>query len=60
MDGSGTIATQERFKEQKSEEPTTSNGVADGAAAVPINENLFLEEDLDGLDEELNDLDLEE
>ncbi|XP_018576422.1 zinc finger CCCH domain-containing protein 15 homolog [Anoplophora glabripennis] len=60
VDGSGTIATEERFKEQKPEEPTTSNGVAEGAAAVPINENLFLEEDLDGLDEELNDLDLEE
>lgn len=27
--------------------------------AGPINENLFLNEDLDGLDDELNDLDLE-
>lgn len=26
--------------------------------AGPINENLFLDEDLDGLDDELNDLDL--
>lgn len=26
--------------------------------AGPINENLFLDEDLDGLDDELNDLDI--
>lgn len=34
--------------------------VEDGAAAVAINENLFVEEDLEGLEEELGDLDLEE
>lgn len=33
--------------------------VEDGAAAVAINENLFVE-DLEGLEEELGDLDLEE
>lgn len=32
----------------------------EGAAAVAINENLFIEEDLEGLEEELGDLDLEE
>lgn len=34
--------------------------VEEGAAAVAINENLFMEEDLEGLEEELGDLDLEE
>ncbi|EFN75875.1 zinc finger CCCH domain-containing protein 15 homolog [Harpegnathos saltator] len=34
--------------------------VEEGAAALAINENLFMEEDLEGLEEELGDLDLEE
>jgi len=34
--------------------------VEEDAAAVAINENLFIEEDLEGLEEELGDLDLEE
>lgn len=34
--------------------------VGEGAAALAINENLFTEEDLEGLDDELEDLDLEE
>jgi len=34
--------------------------VDEGAVAVAINENLFVEEDLEGLEEELGDLDLEE
>lgn len=34
--------------------------VGEGAAALAINENLFTEEDLEGLEEELGDLDLEE
>lgn len=34
--------------------------VGEGAAALAINENLFKEEDLEGLEEELEDLDLEE
>lgn len=59
MDGTGTLATEDRFK---ADEPSssTSQEAADGTAssAVPINENLFLEEDLDGLDEELEDLEL--
>lgn len=29
------------------------------AEATPINENLFLDEDLDGLDDELNELEIE-
>lgn len=59
VDGTGTVATDDRFKEV--EESTSENTkAAEGATAVPINENLFLEEDLDGLDEELDGLDLEE
>lgn len=57
-DDSGTIAKEDRLTEDSNTpegETSNSNG-----AAVPINENLFLEEDLDGLDEELNDLDIEE
>ena len=34
--------------------------IGEGAAALAINENLFTEEDLEGLEEELGDLDLEE
>lgn len=34
--------------------------VGEGAAALAINENLFTEEDLEGLEEELGDLDMEE
>ncbi len=37
----------------------TESGEAAGAAAAAINENLFLEDDdLDGLDDELDDLEL--
>lgn len=34
--------------------------VGEGATALAINENLFMEEDLEDLEEELGDLDLEE
>lgn len=34
--------------------------IGEGAAALAINEDLFAEEDLEGLEEELGDLDLEE
>ncbi|XP_001607756.1 zinc finger CCCH domain-containing protein 15 homolog [Nasonia vitripennis] len=40
-----------------SESPVSS---ADQATALTINENLFMEEDLEGIEEELGDLDLEE
>jgi hypothetical protein len=41
---------------------TDTGGVGEGAAAVPINENLFVDddEDLDDLDEALDDLDLQQ
>ncbi|XP_056635317.1 zinc finger CCCH domain-containing protein 15 homolog [Diorhabda carinulata] len=54
-DGTGTVATEDRFKDT-----SASEKAIEGAAAVPINENLFLEADLDELDEELEGLDLEE
>lgn len=53
-DGTGTVAAEDRLKK-----PPEENGI-DEAAGVPINENLFTEEDLDGLDEELDGLDIEE
>lgn len=71
VDGTGTVATEDRLKGAQNGNATqpVSNGVdtsessgsGDGAAAaVPINENLFMEDDLDDLDDELNDLDLDE
>lgn len=51
------MASEDRLKANSE---VLENGIEEGASAVPINENLFLEEDLDALDEELNDLDLEE
>jgi len=73
-DGTGTIASDDRFEKLKEsvtaakvaeaeadtngEPETTGAGTAFEDEAGPINENLFLDEDLDGLDDELNDLDL--
>lgn len=59
----------DRFDKPKAKAPTAdetpaSNGLTEASGttledeAGPINENLFLDEDLDGLDDELNDLDL--
>jgi hypothetical protein len=41
---------------------TDLDGGSEGATAVPINENLFIDddEDLDDLDEALDDLDLDQ
>lgn len=64
VDGSGTIATEVRFneiKEQKSDSAkpcSDENDISPIDDAGPINENLFLDEDLDGLDDELNELDM--
>lgn len=67
MDGTGTVAMTDRLHaEDKSESSTTAqeNGESptneDTVDATPFNENLFLDEDLDGLDDELNDLDLDD
>lgn len=42
--------------------PEDPGGGSEGATAIPINENLFIDddEDLDDLDEALDDLDLEQ
>ncbi|CAK9806727.1 Zinc finger CCCH domain-containing protein 15 homolog [Anthophora quadrimaculata] len=62
IDTSGiTVAGVDRLKtnnEINNENSTVT--VGEGAAALAINENLFKEEDLEGLEEELDDLDLEE
>lgn len=66
VDGSGTVAENDRLEKLKATLPddTPSPEGAAGASgtdqvdATPFNENLFLEEDLSDLDEELNDLDL--
>lgn len=62
VDGSGTLATEDRFKSEPTTNGTTpiENGTTSSATDVPINENLFLEDDLDAIDDELQDLDLEE
>lgn len=53
MDDSGTKATEDRLQRFGDE----LSPVAAEAGAAPINENLFLDEDLD---EELQNLDLED
>lgn len=58
MDGTGTVATEDRFKDVPVDNPEAC--IEGAAAAVPINENLFLEDDLADLDNELDDLDLEQ
>lgn len=70
VDGTGTVAANDRLHAQpepddKSEASTSGSGEQNGLAAggddaTPINENLFLDEDLDGLDDELNDLDVDD
>lgn len=71
VDSSGTIASDDRLERLKEETGVNSSaaqsskatdlGEAAGAAAgatAAINENLFLEDDLDGLDDELDDLEI--
>ncbi|XP_068974914.1 zinc finger CCCH domain-containing protein 15 homolog [Bombus flavifrons] len=63
IDTSGiTVAGADRLKNNKdiNNESSSTVTVGEGAAALAINENLFKEEDLEGLEEELEDLDLEE
>lgn len=63
VDGTGTVATDDRFQKSKEEpsnkpeESSQANGLVTDDAG-PINEDLFMDEDLEGLDDELNDLDL--
>lgn len=64
VDDTGTIAENDRLDKLKStipvqeEEEETGTAGTDQVDATPFNENLFLEEDLEDLNEELNDLDL--
>ncbi|XP_033207257.1 zinc finger CCCH domain-containing protein 15 homolog [Belonocnema kinseyi] len=64
VDSAGiTIAKEDRLKSNNLPETNHEDSVTvlgEGAAALAINENLFTEEDLEGLEEELGDLDLEE
>ncbi|XP_003492502.1 zinc finger CCCH domain-containing protein 15 homolog [Bombus vosnesenskii] len=63
IDTSGiTVAGADRLKNNKdiNNESGSTVTVGEGAAALAINENLFKEEDLEGLEEELEGLDLEE
>ena len=62
IDSTGiTVATSDRLKNNETENNEDSTvTVGEGAAALAINENLFVEEDLEGLEDELEDLDLEE
>lgn len=57
MDGTGTVATEDRLKQNNEMNGTPD---VDEPLNVPINENLFLDEDLDALDEELKDLELQQ
>ncbi|GAB0088380.1 Zinc finger CCCH domain-containing protein 15 homolog [Sergentomyia squamirostris] len=69
VDGTGTVAAADRFhrtevnngereESQSDDEDTPTEGAEalEATDAAPINENLFLSEDLEGLDDELNEL----
>lgn len=65
MNGTGTVALQHRLKAETEVGRISSNQETeapslDAVDATPFNENLFLDEDLDGLDDELNELDLDD
>lgn len=57
-----TVASADHLKTNGTSEDNKDNTVTvgEGATALAINENLFMEEDLEDLEEELGDLDLEE
>uniref|UniRef100_A0A8D8DK75 Zinc finger CCCH domain-containing protein 15 n=1 Tax=Culex pipiens TaxID=7175 RepID=A0A8D8DK75_CULPI len=66
VDNTGTVAEEDRWAKMKATLPTVEeNGEAAAAGstepsaapsdAAPINENLFLDEDLEGIDDELSD-----
>uniref|UniRef100_A0A6B2E8P2 Zinc finger CCCH domain-containing protein 15 n=1 Tax=Phlebotomus kandelakii TaxID=1109342 RepID=A0A6B2E8P2_9DIPT len=67
VDGTGTVAAADRFNRvqdgENEEEPDDSSTegaeALEASDAAPINENLFLSEDLEGLDDELNELDID-
>ncbi|XP_076633475.1 zinc finger CCCH domain-containing protein 15 homolog isoform X2 [Colletes latitarsis] len=56
-----TVASVDRLKnDDVTNNEDSSVTLGEGAAALTINENLFMEEDLEGLEEKLEDLDLAE
>lgn len=57
-DGTGTVANEDRLKTSELASDDRASDAVD-VGPVPINENLFLDEDLDALDEELKDLDID-
>lgn len=60
VDGTGTVAALDRLAQVAATQPKIEEeDESAGAAAVPINENLFLDEDLDSLEEELDDLSID-
>ncbi|KAG8316583.1 hypothetical protein J6590_047724 [Homalodisca vitripennis] len=61
-DNSGTVAAEDRLKNgvANGEASSPESPSEEGAAAVPINENLFLDDDLGDLEEELDELALDQ
>lgn len=60
VDGTGTVAAGDRLQNNEEVAATPVQTSSDVVDATPFNENLFLDEDLEGLDEQLNDLDLDD
>ncbi|XP_058120884.1 zinc finger CCCH domain-containing protein 15 homolog [Anopheles ziemanni] len=65
VDDTGTVAETDRWAKMAAEEASRTAAEKESEAApaddaAPINENLFLEEDLEGLDDELSDDDDED
>lgn len=54
------MAAEDRLKSNEEASTSSAQGSSDVVDATPFNENLFLDEALDGLDEQLNDLDLDD
>lgn len=54
------MAAEDRLKKpaEEEEEGAAASVATDVVDATPFNENLFLDEELDGLEDELNELDL--
>ncbi|KAK7867739.1 hypothetical protein R5R35_002243 [Gryllus longicercus] len=60
VDGSGTQATEDRLKSSAVNNDCNQVNGDETASAVPINENLFLDDELDDLEEDIDDLSLDD
>ncbi|GLH04292.1 Zinc finger CCCH domain-containing protein 15 homolog [Gryllus bimaculatus] len=60
VDGSGTQATEDRLKSSAVNNDSNQVNGDETASAVPINENLFLDDELDDLEEDIDDLSLDD